>query len=76
MLAMIGETRQLDTNEPVEVRDYRKITDHFRGTYRTYPNLMKEKQRMSTYDQLDLQTLGSQPVVVPKNLPDHPLHGR
>ena len=25
---------------------------------------------MSTYNQLDLQTLGSQPVM-PKNLPDH-----
>ena len=32
---------------------------------------MKENPRMSTSHRLDLQTLGSQPVVMPKNLPDH-----
>ena len=47
-----------------------KITDHFGGIYRTYPNLIKGNQRMSTFNRLDLQTLGSQPVR-PKNLPDH-----
>ena len=26
---------------------------------------------MSTCNQLDLQTLGSQPMIVPKNLPDY-----
>ena len=26
---------------------------------------------MSTCHRLDLQTLGSQPVIMPKNLPDH-----
>ena len=31
---------------------------------------MKENRRMSTCNRLDLQTLGSQPVM-PKNLPDH-----
>ena len=75
---MIGENRQLVTDEPdefekqpVEVQDYcRKITDHYRGISRIYPNLMKENRRMSTCNQLDLQTLGSQPVM-PKNLPDH-----
>ena len=52
-ISMIGENRQLVTNEPVdfekkpvEVEDFRKITDHFRGIYRIYPNLMKENQRM------------------------------
>ena len=47
--SMIVENWQLVTNEPVdfekepvEVRDYRKITNHFRGIYRTFPNLMKE----------------------------------
>ena len=41
---MIGVNRQLDTNEPVEVQDGRKITNHFRGIYRIYyPNLIKEK---------------------------------
>ena len=34
-----------------------------------YPNLIKENRRMSTCNRLDLQTLGSQPVM-PKNLPD------
>ena len=68
---MVGENRQLVTDEPVEVhQDCRKITDHFRGIYRIYPNLMKETRRMSTWNRLDLQTLGSQPAT-PKNLPDH-----
>ena len=56
--------------EPVEVEDCRKITDQFRGIYRMYPNLIKENQRMSTCNRLDLQILGSQPVM-PKNLPDY-----
>ena len=47
-----------------------KIIDHFRGTYRIYPNLMKENRRMLTCNRLDLQTLGSQPIM-PKNLPGH-----
>jgi len=45
-----GENRQLVTNEPVEfekypveVQDCRKITDHFRGIYRIYPNLINGK---------------------------------
>ena len=68
--AMIGENRQLVTNEPVEVHKCRKITDRFRGFYRIYPNLIKGNRRMSTCNRLDLQTLGSQPVM-PKILPDH-----
>ena len=43
-----------------------KITDHFRGIYRIYPNLTKENRRMSTWNRLDMQTLGSQPVVPKK----------
>ena len=35
---MVGENRQFVTDEPVEVQDCRKITDHFRGIYRIYPN--------------------------------------
>ena len=35
------------------------------------PNLINENQRMSTCNQLDLQSLGSQPTTLPKNLPDH-----
>jgi hypothetical protein len=74
---MIGENRQLVTNEPVEfekypveVQDCRKVTDCFRGIYRIHPNSIKENQRMSTCNRLDLQTLVSQPIV-PKNLPKH-----
>jgi len=46
-------------NKPVDVQDCRKITDHFRGIYRIYPNLMKETQGISTCNRMDLQTLGS-----------------
>ena len=77
---MIGENRQLVTNElvefeilPVKLQDCRKITDHLRGIYRIYPNLIKKNRRLSTYNRLDLQTLGSQPVL-PKNLPITGLH--
>jgi hypothetical protein len=34
---MIGENRQLVTDEPVEVQDCRKITDHFRGIFKNIP---------------------------------------
>ena len=67
---MIGENRQLVANEPVEVHDCRKITDHFRGIYWIYRTLIKENQRMWTCNRLDLQAVGSEPVM-PKNLPDH-----
>ena len=57
---MIGENRQLVTDEPVEfeklpvkVQDYMKITDHFKGIYRINPNLMKENRRMSTCNRLN-----------------------
>ena len=69
---MIGENWQLVTNElvefekePVEAQDCRKITDHFRGIYKIYPNLTKENWRMSTCNQLELQTLRSQ-LIMPK----------
>ena len=75
--AMIGENRQRVTDEPVEfeenpveVQDCRKRTDHFQGIYRIYPNLTNENWRMSTCNRLDLQTLGSRPLML-KNLPDH-----
>ena len=58
---MIGEIRQLVTdepvefgNEPVEVGDCRKITDRFRGICRIYPNLMKENRRMLTCNRFGL----------------------
>jgi hypothetical protein len=43
---MLGENQQLITNEPVKVQDSRKITNHFRGIYRIYPNLIEENWRM------------------------------
>ena len=74
---MIGENRQLVIDEPMEfekqpfdVQDCRKITKPFRGIYRIHPILIQENRRMSTCNQLTLQTLGSQPVM-PKNRPDH-----
>ena len=60
----------LRNNRLKEVQDCMKITNHFTGIYRIYPSLIKENRRMSTCNRLDLQTLGSQPVM-PKNLPDH-----
>ena len=77
MQTMIREDWQLVTNElvefdkePIEVQNCKKFINHFRGFYRIYPNLIKENQSMSTCKWLDLQTLGSQPVM-PKNLPNH-----
>ena len=64
---MIGENRQLVTKEPVEVQDFRQITDRFGGIYRIYPNIIKENRRMSTCDRLDLQTLGSR-LIMPEHL--------
>ena len=44
----------------------------FRGICKiNNPDSIKEHQRMPTWNRLDLQTLGSQLVIVPKNLPDH-----
>jgi hypothetical protein len=37
---MIGENRQLATDEPVEVQGFRRITDHFRGIYGIYLKLI------------------------------------
>ena len=70
---MIGENRQLGTNEPVDVQDFRKIIDHFRGIYRTYPTLLRENRRMSTCKQLDLQTLRSQLTKVETRYHDNDL---
>ena len=69
--SLVGEKRQWSViDEPVEFQDCRKITDHFRGIYRIHPNSVKENRRLSTCNRLDLQTLGSRPVMMPKNLPD------
>jgi hypothetical protein len=56
----LGENRWLVTDEPVDVRDFRKITDHFRGIYgRIYLKRMKQNWKMSTCNQLDLESPGS-----------------
>ena len=55
---------------PPEVQDCRKIIDYFRGIYWNNPNLIEENQRISTCNQLDLQTLGSQPIMS-TNFPDY-----
>ena len=57
-------------NNRLKFKTVGKITDHFRGIYGIYPNSIKEHRMMWTCNRLDLQTLGSQPVML-KNLPDH-----
>ena len=52
------------------IKDFKKSSSRFKKIYRIYPNSIQENQRMSTCNRLDLQTLGSRPIV-PKNLPDH-----
>ena len=42
-LAMSGKNRLLVTDELVEVQDFKKTTDHFRGIYGMYLKLIKEK---------------------------------
>ena len=61
---MNGENRLRVTDESVEVQDFMKVLDHFRGIYRIYFNLMKESRKMLACDQLDLQTLEIQPFRV------------
>ena len=69
-ITMIRENRQLITDESVEVQDWKKITDRFGGIYRIYPNLIWETPRLSTYDRLDMQTLGCW-LIMSKTLHDH-----
>ncbi len=75
---MIGEHRQLITDFPVEwVWEITSWSSRLqaddpislRGNYGVYPNLIKENLRMSTCNRLTWQTLGSQPAIMPKNLP-------
>jgi hypothetical protein len=54
----------------LKFKDFRKITYHLRGIWRIYLKLRKKKRTMSTCNQLDFETLGSQPIV-PKNLPGY-----
>ena len=52
----------------VEVQDFGIITDPFRGMCGIYPNSSKKHHKMSTCNWLDLETLGSQPIM-PQNPP-------
>jgi len=42
----------------VQVQDFRRIFDQFRGIHELYLNLMKNHWKMSTCNRLDLETLG------------------
>ena len=60
-VTLSGENWQLVTDEPVEfekwpveVGDFRRTTDHFRGIYRIYTPL-KQIRKNSTCNRLDLQ---------------------
>jgi hypothetical protein len=51
-----------------EVREFRKVTDHFRGISRICLEVIKENRKTATWDELELETLRFQPIM-PKNLP-------
>ena len=73
---MIGENRQLVTDEPVSLRNNRLKFKMARELpiileeYMEYIPYNKKTRRMSTCKRLGLQTLGSQ-WVMPQNLPHH-----
>ena len=50
-------------NKPVQVQDFRKIINCFRGIHRMYFELMKRNHKMSTCNGLDLETLTSRPIM-------------
>lgn len=55
---MNGENQPLVTDELVEVQDFTKTNIHSRGIFQIYPKLMKKYRKMTTCEQLDLETLG------------------
>jgi hypothetical protein len=57
-------------NNWLKCKTSKKIPHHFRKSCRIYPKLVEKLRKISTYNQLDLETLGSQPIM-PKNLPGH-----
>ena len=42
-------------NNQFEVQDFSQVSDHFRGIYRIYLNLIMKNQKMSTCNLLDLE---------------------
>ena len=72
---MCEKNRRLVTDElvefekwPVEVGDFRRISDHFRGIYKIYLKRIKQNRKMSTCNWLDLESPESSPTM-PKNFP-------
>ena len=53
------------------VRDFRRITHHFRGIYRIYLKWIKQIRKISTCNQLNLESLGSWPTLYTQTLPWH-----
>ena len=71
LLPMIGKSRQLVRDEtvefekkPVQVQEFRKLPITLEEIYGIQLKLIKEIRRMSTCNRLDLQTLGSQPIML------------
>ena len=54
----------------MKIQDFKKFTDRFGEIERFDLKLMTKNQKMSTYNRLDLKTLGSRPIM-PNNLPRH-----
>ena len=73
-VSMIRENQQLFTDEPVEFEEILvEVQDCIQllisaGEFCIYPHLNQKTRRMSTFNPLDLQALGTQ-TVMPKNLP-------
>ena len=44
--------------QPIEVQYFRELTDRFSGIYGMYLKLIKENQKITTCNLLDLETLG------------------
>jgi hypothetical protein len=42
--------------EPVELQDFREITDHVRGFYGIHPTLINKNRKLTTCNRLDLET--------------------
>ena len=73
---MNKENQPLVINEPVEfekytveVQDFKNIPERSRGIHEIYLKLMKINQIITTWNRLDLETLGFG-LIVPENLPD------
>ena len=66
--AINGEHRLLVANEPFQVQDFKKITDHLEE-YVEYTHFNRRHQKISTCNGFDLETLGFLPIIskIPHN---------